>query len=87
MDERIQLEKPKGLNEVKALIESLIDVKDRIESGEVEMPDVVKTEIENSIVDLVKERCSIEKRLNGISSKLQELSCLGGMYRNNFFCD
>jgi hypothetical protein len=30
MDERIQIERPKGLSEVKAQIENLIDVKERI---------------------------------------------------------
>ena len=65
MDERIQLERPKGLNEVKAQIENLINVKERIESHEVTVPDVVKVEIENSIVGLVKERVVLEKRLNG----------------------
>lgn len=65
MDERVQLEKPSGLNEIKAQVEKLIEIKEHIESGDLIMPDVIKTEIENSIIRLMKERVELEKQLTG----------------------
>ena len=64
MDERIEAVRPKGLKEVNAQIENLIGFKEQIDSWEIEMPDVVKTKIEGSIIGLAKEMVALEKRLN-----------------------
>lgn len=64
MEQRIQAKRPRGLNEINDQIENLVEVKARIESGEVEMPDTVQSEIEGSIIRLVSERMKLENQLN-----------------------
>ena len=64
MKERIALEKPKGLNEIGAEIDSLIQCSDRIESGKIKAPEGVLPLIKNRVVDLVKERLRLEAQLD-----------------------
>lgn len=61
MEKRIQAERLKGLYEIKVQIDKLVEVKEHVDAG-----DLVKIEIENMIIELVKERVVLEKRLNGL---------------------
>lgn len=63
MDEKSKLEKPVGLNEIKASVANLIDIKTAMESGVLELPDGLMPLVENAIIRLTKERMRLEKRL------------------------